>query len=228
MDKAGILILFFVGWVLFYAGLQTGAEAQGVWKVAQELLSVLANIATIAALFFAYKAYSSWKKQITHAKLFDKDTEALNKLDLIQDKIEIFSLYQAYQLQYLYENALSFNGQDVFGARAEVKKMREMIDESKITSAFPEFNSNVRAELHASPLIEDAFYQSLKDYKAYLKAYILTVHSLISSPIFLLEDSEKVLRKIESLQNEGELYQNLMQSYSKAKDKFNEKWFKGS
>ncbi|PWF66982.1 hypothetical protein CGH31_07710 [Vibrio parahaemolyticus] len=229
MDKVGILILFFVGWVLFYAGLQTGAEEQAVWKVAQELLSVLANIATIVALFLAYKAYSSWKKQITHAKLFDKDIEALNKLDLIQDKVEFFSLYQAYQLLYLYQNALNFKDRDIIGARAEVKAMREMINESKITSVFNEFNGNVRAELHAAPSIEDDFSQSLKDYRACLKTYILTVHSLLSdASSSLLEDSEKVLRKIKNLQDEGELYQNLLQSHDKVKDKFNDKWFRGS
>lgn len=230
MNNLRYCLLFFTGICLFYAGTQVNNPTltNGNWALLKDLSSILSSIATVLGVIFAYSAYNSWKKQITHHKQFDNDREAYRNLKVIHRKIEDFSRNKAYIILWAYKDAIGLaNSGNSQLARQALRDMRHELSTSQIERTYYEFRCKVENVMILDFGSDEDLPECILTYRKYLKEYIIVCSKSIHHSMHNVPRDTQVPNspyKIESLIDDGHLYTRMEREFDNIRVYFKHKW----
>ncbi|EJD0682274.1 hypothetical protein ACEV86_01660 [Vibrio parahaemolyticus] len=224
---AKYLIFLFVTIVFFYAGTQVNSPLQDNWVFTKDLVSVVANLATLFGVVVAYQAYGSWKKQITHPKQYERDTQAFKNLNVIHGKIYTFANSEVHYLLGIYVEAKQMNDSgEEFNHRSELARIRSIVQGSTIDKLYWQFLSDVEHVLISDFGSRDELAPQIIEYKKRLWLYISHLRSFaykkFRAPYSYQGTNEKY--GLEDLTDEGRLYKELSESLERIRVHFQHKW----
>lgn len=230
MNNIRYWLLFFTGICLFYAGTQVNNPTltYGNWTLLKDLSSILSSIATVLGVTFAYGAYNSWKKQITHHKQFDGDRDAYQNLKAIHRKIEDFSRNKTPIILWAYQDAIALaNSGNSQVARLTLRDMRRELSTSQIDRVYFEFRSKVEHVMISDFGSDEDLPECILSYRTYLKDYILfcskCIHSSMhNTPIDTVIPNTPY--RIEELLDDGHLYTRIEHEFDNIRLYFKHKW----
>lgn len=221
------LIFFFVTIVFFYAGTQVNSPLQDNWMFTKDLVSIVANLATLFGVVFAYQAYDSWKKQITHPKQYERDTQAYKNLTILHDKIYTFANSKAYDLLDIYVFAKDmYDSGEEFSHRSELAHIRSVMNGFQVDRLYWQFLSDVEHVLISDFGSRDELAPQIIEYKKRLRRYLYYSRSF-SYRNFCAPYSYQSTDggySLEDLTGEGRLYKELNESFERIRVHFNRKW----
>ncbi|MCR9472252.1 hypothetical protein NB502_10370 [Vibrio diabolicus] len=187
----------------------------------------MANLATLFGVVFAYQAYGSWKKQITHPKQYERDTQAFKNLTALHDKIYTFANSKAYELLGIYIVAKDMNDSgEEFCHRSELARIRSVINGSQIDRLYWQFLSDVEHVLISDFGSRDELAPQIIEYKKRLLLYIKYLRSFSYKKFhapYLYQGTDGGYG-LEDLTDEGRLYIELNESLERIRIHFKNKW----